>query len=115
MNVLTPAVEATTPDAAEQGENVVLPLQFVVAPDHGRFHPASLSPAPDGTVAVSRGMRIGEVRNGTTSQQVHSPFSGLLDIWLVWAGQPVTPGQALCSLSPQTSRSAGIGMATVGG
>jgi multidrug efflux pump subunit AcrA (membrane-fusion protein) len=100
MNVLTPAVEATTPDAAEQGESVVLPLQFVVAPDHGRFHPASLSPAPDGTVAVRQGMRIGEVRNHTTTQQIHSPFGGRVDTWLVSAGQIVTPGQPLCSLDP---------------
>jgi multidrug efflux pump subunit AcrA (membrane-fusion protein) len=92
----------------EQGEILVLPLQFVVAPDYGRFHPASLASTVDGTLTVARGTLIGEVRNGTTNLEIHSPFGGRVDLWLVSAGQIVTPGQPLCSLSPQsTSTTAG--------
>ncbi len=87
-------------DRGEQGEILVLPLQFVVAPDHGRFHPASLVTTGDGTLTVAQGMLIGELRNHTTIQQIHSPFGGRVDTWLVTAGQIVTPGQPLCSLNP---------------
>ncbi len=84
----------------DQGEVVMLPLQFVVAPDYGRFHPASLPLAANGTLTVARGTLIGEVRNGPTSLQIRSPFGGRLDVWLVSAGQVVIPGQPLCSLHP---------------
>jgi hypothetical protein len=82
----------------DQGEVVVLPFQFVVSPDYGRFHPASLTPATNGTLMLAAGTLIGEVRNGTVRQQVHSPFAGPLDLWLVNAGQIVIPGQPVCSL-----------------
>ena len=36
----------------QQGEMLVLPMRFVVAPDYGRFHPVSLAPAGDGSQAV---------------------------------------------------------------
>jgi multidrug efflux pump subunit AcrA (membrane-fusion protein) len=99
MNSLAWPFAATMIDTGgDQGEIVVLPLQFVVASNHGRFHPASLASTVDGTLTVSRGMLIGEVRNGTTRRQVRSPFSGTVDTWLVWAGQLVAPGQPLCSL-----------------
>jgi len=84
----------------DQGEVVMLPLQFVVAPDYGRFHPASLPVSTNGSLTVARGTLIGEVRNGATRQQIHSPFGGRLDLWLVSAGQVVVPGQPLCSLHP---------------
>jgi hypothetical protein len=85
---------------AVQGEIVVLPLRFVVAPDHGRFHPTP-PPAPGGEpLPVAPGTLIGEVRNGTAVQQVRSPFGGHLDAWLAWAGQIVVPGQPVCSLRP---------------
>lgn len=87
-------------DHSEQGEMLVLPLQFVVAPDHGRFHPAILATTGDGTQAIMRGTLIGELRNHTTIQQIRSPFGGQVDSWLVTAGQIVTPGQPLCSLHP---------------
>jgi multidrug efflux pump subunit AcrA (membrane-fusion protein) len=45
-------------------------------------------------------MLIGELRNHTTIQQIHSPFGGRVDTWLVSDGQIVTPGQPLCSLDP---------------
>jgi len=101
----------------EQGEILVLPLRFVVAPDHGRFHPATIVAAVDGTITVARGQLVGEVRNGTTHLAIHSPFGGRVDLWLVSAGQIVTPGQPLFSLSPQTSgrTAAAAGMATAGG
>jgi hypothetical protein len=82
----------------DQGEVVVLPFQFVVSPDYGRFHPASLPPATNGTLMLAAGTLIGEVRNGAVRQQVHSPFAGPLDVWLVNAGQIVIPGQPVCSL-----------------
>jgi hypothetical protein len=82
----------------DQGEVVVLPFQFVVSPDYGRFHPASLPPATNGTLMLAAGTLVGEVRNGPTRQQVHSPFAGPLDVWLVTAGQIVIPGQPVCSL-----------------
>jgi hypothetical protein len=85
-------------DGGGQGEVVVLPLQFVVAPDYGRFHPASLPPAANGSLTVACGTLIGEVRNGATKQAIHSPFVGQVDLWLVWDGQIVAPGQPLCSL-----------------
>jgi hypothetical protein len=88
-------------DGGGQGEVVMLPLQFVVAPDHGRFHPAGLTATGEGLV-VGCGTRIGEVRNGVTCHEVHSPFGGRLDMWLVMAGQIVLPGQPLCSLIPIT-------------
>ncbi|HZD70200.1 MAG TPA: biotin/lipoyl-binding protein [Actinomycetes bacterium] len=91
-------------DDGEQGEILVLPFRFVVAPDHGRFHPA-VAASDDGTLTIARGMLIGELRNHTTIQQIHSPFGGRVDTWLVSAGQIVTPGQPLCSLDP----SAGTG------
>jgi biotin carboxyl carrier protein len=87
----------------EQGEMLVLPLQFVVAPDHGRFHPAILATTGDGAQAVMRGTLIGELRNHTTIQEIHSPFGGQVDSWLVSAGQIVTPGQPLCSLHPASA------------
>lgn len=114
MTSPAPPVQTTTLDqGGDQGEMLVVPLRFVVAPDQGRFHPATLSPAGDGALIVTRGMLIGEVRNHTTSQQVRSPFSGLVDAWLVWAGQLVAPGQPLCSLrtpapaNPPTATAAG--------
>jgi hypothetical protein len=81
----------------------VLPLQFVVAPDYGRFHVASLAPSPNGSLTVACGTLIGEVRNGVTCHEVHSPFGGRLDMWLVTTGQIVLPGQPLCSLIPITT------------
>jgi biotin carboxyl carrier protein len=78
----------------------MLPLQFVVAPDYGRFHPASLPSAANGSLTVASGALIGEVRNGAARLAIHSPFDGRLDAWLVTAGQIVIPGQPLCSLSP---------------
>jgi multidrug efflux pump subunit AcrA (membrane-fusion protein) len=95
--------EALEETDGEQGEILVLPLQFVVAPDYGRFHPASLAATVDGALTVTRGTLIGEVRNGTTHLAIYSPFGGRVDLWLVQAGQIVTPGQPLCSLSPQTT------------
>jgi hypothetical protein len=85
-------------DQGDQGEVVVLPFQFVVSPDYGRFHPASLPPATNGTLMLAAGTLIGEVRNGPNRQQVHSHFAGPLDVWLVTAGQIVIPGQPVCSL-----------------
>jgi hypothetical protein len=85
-------------DGGDQGEVVVLPFQFVVAPDYGRFHPASLPPAANGSLTVARGTLIGEIRNGATRLAIHSPFRGQVDLWLVWEGQIVAPGQPLCSL-----------------
>jgi hypothetical protein len=85
-------------DGGDQGEVVVLPLQFVVAPDYGRFHPASLPSGANGSLTVARGTLIGELRNGATRLAIHSPFRGQVDLWLVWAGQIVAPGQPLCSL-----------------
>jgi biotin carboxyl carrier protein len=85
-------------DGGDQGEAVVLPLQFVVAPDYGRFHPASLPSATNESLTVARGTRIGEVRNGSATLAIHSPFRGQVDAWLVWEGQIVAPGQPLCSL-----------------
>lgn len=85
-------------DGGGQGEAVVLPLQFVVAPDYGRFHVASLAPGPNGSLTVACGTLIGEVRNGARKQAIHSPFVGQVDLWLVWDGQIVAPGQPLCSL-----------------
>jgi hypothetical protein len=93
-------------DIGDQGEVVLLPLRFVVAPDYGRFHPATLATTGTGMVLVGCGMRIGEVCNGTVRHQVHSPFGGRLDAWLVLAGQIVLPGQPLCSLSPTATISA---------
>lgn len=87
-------------DGGAQGEIVVLPLRFVIAPDHGRFHPTP-PPAPgDGPLVVTPGTLIGEVRNGPAVHPVRSPFGGCLDAWLACAGQPVVPGQPLCSLRP---------------
>jgi multidrug efflux pump subunit AcrA (membrane-fusion protein) len=86
-------------DGVDQGEILILPFQFVVAPDHGRFHPAIVTTG-HGTPTVARGMLIGELRNHTTIQQILSPFGGRVDTWLVSAGQIVTPGQPLCSLDP---------------
>lgn len=97
----SPPLEGLDEIGGEQGEILVLPLRFVVAPDHGRFHPAAVAATADGTLTVARGTLIGEVRNGTTHLEVHSPFGGRVDRWLVSAGQLVTPGQPLCSLSPQ--------------
>jgi biotin carboxyl carrier protein len=115
MNSLARPFEATTVDTgSDQGEIVVLPLQFVVASDSGRFHPASLAATVDGTLTVTRGMLIGEVRNGTTRQQVYSPFSGMVDTWLVWAGQLVVPGQPLCSLRTVALTGLPTATATVG-
>lgn len=85
-------------DGGDQGEVVLLPLQFVVAPDYGRFHPASLPLAANGSLTVARGTLIGEVRNGSTKLAIHSPFRGQMDVWLVSAGQLVVPGQPVCSL-----------------
>jgi biotin carboxyl carrier protein len=85
-------------DGGGQGEVVVLPLQFVVAPDYGRFHLASLPPGANGSLTVARGTVIGEVRNGARKQAIRSPFVGQVDVWLVWDGQIVAPGQPLCSL-----------------
>jgi hypothetical protein len=85
-------------DGGDQGEVVVLPLQFVVAPDYGRFHSASLPSATNGSLTVARGTLIGEVRNGASRLPIHSPFRGQVDVWLVWDGQIVAPGQPLCSL-----------------
>jgi hypothetical protein len=85
-------------DGGDQGEVVVLPLRFVVAPDHGRFHPASLPAATNGSLTVARGTLIGELRNGATRRAIRSPFRGQVDVWLVWEGQIVAPGQPLCSL-----------------
>jgi hypothetical protein len=47
---------------------------------------------------VARGTLIGELHNGATKLAIHSPFGGQVDLWLVWAGQIVAPGQPLCSL-----------------
>jgi multidrug resistance efflux pump len=47
---------------------------------------------------VARGTLIGEVRNGASRLAIHSPFRGQVDVWLVWDGQIVAPGQPLCSL-----------------
>jgi multidrug efflux pump subunit AcrA (membrane-fusion protein) len=112
----SPPFEGLEETGGEQGEILVLPLRFVVAPDHGRFHPAVFASTVDGTQTVARGTLIGEVRNGTTHLKVHSPFDGRVDRWLVSAGQVVTPGQPLCSLNPQpSSRTAGeAGMAVTG-
>jgi biotin carboxyl carrier protein len=107
-------VAPTRIDAGDQGEIVVLPLRFVVASDHGRFHPR-VTATVEGTLTVTRGMLIGEVRNGTTRQQVHSPFSGMVDTWLVWAGQIVAPGQPLCSLRTAAPTDPPAADATVGG
>jgi hypothetical protein len=85
-------------DGGGQGEVVVLPLQFVVAPDYGRFHVASLPSAANGSLTVARGALVGEVRNGATRRAIRSPFAGQVDLWLVWDGQIVVPGQPLCSL-----------------
>lgn len=85
-------------DWGDQGKAVVLPLQFVVAPDYGRFHPASLPSATNGSLTVARGTLIGEIRNGSTRLAIRSPFGGQVDVWLVWDGQIVVPGQPLCSL-----------------
>ena len=85
-------------DGGGQGEVVLLPLQFVVAPDYGRFHVASLPPAANGSLTVDCGTLIGEVRNGATRRAIISPFVGQVDLWLVWDGQLVAPGQPLCSL-----------------
>jgi hypothetical protein len=99
-----------------QGELLVLPMRFVVAPDHGRFHPASLLVrAGDGHSAVAPGALVGEVHNHTTVQPIHSPFGGQLDLWLVWAGQLVTPGQPLCSLRTAAPTDLPAADATVGG
>jgi hypothetical protein len=87
----------------DQGEVVVLPFQFVVSPDYGRFHPASLPLATNGTLMLAAGTLVGEVRNGPTSQLVHSPFAGQVDVWLVSAGQIVIPGQPVCSLTSLSS------------
>ncbi|HZD72309.1 MAG TPA: hypothetical protein VE776_00190 [Actinomycetota bacterium] len=94
-------------DGGDQGEVVVLPFQFVVAPDYGRFHPASLPPATNGSLTVAQGMLIGEIRNGTTRLAIHSPFRGQVDLWLVWDGQIVAPGQPLCSLRLPPDAAAG--------
>lgn len=85
-------------DGDGQGEAVALPLQFVVAPDYGRFHIASLPLAANGSLTVACGTLIGEVRNGATARPILSPFVGQVDLWLVWDGQIVVPGQPLCSL-----------------
>lgn len=85
-------------DGGGQGEVVVLPLQFVVAPDYGRFHVASLPAGANGSLTVACGTLIGEVRNGASRQAIRSPFFGQVDLWLVWDGQIVAPGQPLCSL-----------------
>jgi hypothetical protein len=85
-------------DHSDQGEVVVLPFQFVVSPDYGRFHPASLPLATNGTLMLAPGTLVGEVRNGPTKLAVHSPFAGQVDAWLVSAGQIVIPGQPVCSL-----------------
>jgi hypothetical protein len=115
MNGLARLFEATMLDTGgDQGEMLVLPLQFVVAPDHGRFYPAALSPAGDGALGVTCGMLLGEVRNGTASQQVRSPFSGVVDTWLVWDGQIVAPGQLLCSLRAATPANPPMADAMVG-
>ena len=93
----TPPADSPDDDPTQQqGEILILPFQFVVAPDHGRFHPAHIATAQ----AVTRGALIGELRNHTTILQIHSPFGGQVDAWLVSAGQIVTPGQPLCSLHP---------------
>jgi hypothetical protein len=89
---------ASHPSHGDQGEVVVLPFRFVVSPDYGRFHPASLPPPTNGTLMLAAGTLIGEVRNGPVRQQVHSPFAGALHVWLVNAGQVVIPGQPVCSL-----------------
>ncbi len=96
MAVTHPLEDLEPHDDTQQGEILVLPLQFVVAPDHGRFHPAG----PLQAQAIARGTLIGELRNHTTILEIHSPFGGRLDLWLVTAGQIVTPGQPLCSLHP---------------
>ncbi len=99
----------------DQGEVVVLPFQFVVSPDYGRFHPASLPPGTNGTLMLAAGTLIGEVRNGAVRQQVHSPFAGPLDVWLVNAGQIVIPGQPVCSLrhtQPATTTTTTAAVAT---
>jgi biotin carboxyl carrier protein len=93
---VTHPIEDLEPREDSQGEILVLPMRFVVAPDHGRFHPS----APLQAKAISRGALIGELRNHTTIQEIHSPFGGRIDLWLVSAGQIVTPGQPLCSLHP---------------
>jgi hypothetical protein len=85
-------------DGGGQGEAMVLPLGFVVAPDHGRFHSAAIGQTEAGVLVVQAGTRLGEVRNGRTTLPVHSPFTGQLDRWLVWETQIVAPGQPLCSL-----------------
>ena len=90
--------EGLEDEGGDQGEAVVLPLQFVVAPDYGRFHPASLPPAANGSLTVAPGTLIGELRNGSGRLAIHSPFPGQVDLWLVWDGQIVAPGQPLCSL-----------------
>jgi hypothetical protein len=94
-------------DAGGQGEVVLLPLQFIVAPDYGRFHVASLAPSPNGSLTLARGTLIGEVRNGASTQAIHSPFVGQVDRWLVWDGQLVAPGQPLCSLRLVSSATQG--------
>jgi len=99
----------------DQGEVVVLPFQFVVSPDYGRFHPASLPLATNGTLTLAAGTLVGEVRNGPTSQQVHSPFAGQVDVWLVSAGQIVIPGQPVCSLTSLTSLTSPHGVRSAGG
>lgn len=95
-----PDFEAPDEPGDQQGEILVLPLQFVVAPDHGRFHPTT--PTHPGSTRLDVGALVGEVRNHTTTLKVHSPFRGSVDLWLVTDGQIVTPGQPLCSLHPTT-------------
>jgi biotin carboxyl carrier protein len=96
-------IEDLEPREDSQGEILILPMRFVVAPDHGRFHPS----APLHPAAITRGALIGELRNHTTILEIHSPFGGRIDLWLVSAGQIVTPGQPLCSLHTPTMAAGG--------
>jgi hypothetical protein len=115
MAVLPPPFQGPEEPGEQQGELLVLPMRFVVAPDYGRFHPASLARAGDGHLAVAPGALIGQLHNHTTVQPIHSPFGGRLDLWLVSAGQIVTPGQPLCSLHPTAGGTAPAAQTAGGG
>lgn len=87
-------------DGDDQGEVVMLPERFAVSPTHGRFYPVALSRQTDEGPYVERGDLLGEIRNGTASVPVRSPFRGQVVAHLAWEGELVTPGQILLSLRP---------------
>ena len=84
----------------DQGEVVLLPERFAVAPAHGRFYPAAPSRYTEEGPYVEAGDLLGEIRNGDASVPVRSPFRGWVMAHLAWEGELVTPGQILLSLKP---------------